>query len=280
MTAESTLLPANPGCFRSLFGTTVLRVLTGIRHRRSGSVTRLFDDGFVGARVRHWPHRPDVAHLVLIDHTAAPSLTSLQEWIESLRLDGYGFIRTGAVSAAAAKPFELSGFVDIQHLALLRLSAGATSLLARSTPHHEIRTLRTQRSLSLAARLDQMAFASGWELDVEGIEEACRATPAHRLRLAVTATDEPAGYMITGRNGTAGFVQRLAVDPKFEGQGVATSLLQDGLSWLKKRQVSDILVNTHLDNHRALALYQRLGFEQLPENLQVLELRITGSAPT
>jgi len=38
--------------------------------------------------------------------------------------------------------------------------------------------------------------------------------------------------------------------------------------------VTDILVNTHLDNERALTLYQRLGFEQLPENLRVMELSL------
>jgi ribosomal protein S18 acetylase RimI-like enzyme len=91
----------------------------------------------------------------------------------------------------------------------------------------------------------------------------------------VTATDEPAGYMVTGRNGSAGFIQRLAVDPAYEGQGVATSLLQDGLGWLARRRVTDILVNTHLDNQRALSLYQRIGFEQLPENLQVMELSLS-----
>jgi ribosomal protein S18 acetylase RimI-like enzyme len=97
----------------------------------------------------------------------------------------------------------------------------------------------------------------------------------HRIRLAVTATDEPAGYMVTGRNGSAGFIQRLAVDPAYEGQGVATSLLQDGLGWLARRRVTDILVNTHLDNQRALSLYQRIGFEQLPENLRVMELSLS-----
>jgi ribosomal protein S18 acetylase RimI-like enzyme len=127
-----------------------------------------------------------------------------------------------------------------------------------------MRPLRSQRSFDVAARLDHLAFDSGWGLDVDGIEEACRATPVHRIRLAVTATDEPAGYMVTGRNGSAGFIQRLAVDPAYEGQGVATSLLQDGLGWLAKRRVTDILVNTHLDNQRALSLYQRIGFEQLP----------------
>lgn len=237
---------------------------------------RLFDDGIVCARVRKWPSRPDIAHLVLTDHTVAPSRASLDEWTHSLTTEGYGWVRTGALSPSAAAPFEDAGFHVIQQLALLRLKTPLPPVAThRSTqPHHEMRPLRSQRAFDVAARLDHLAFDSGWELDVDGIEEACRATPVHRIRLAVTATDEPAGYMVTGRNGSAGFIQRLAVDPAYEGQGVATSLLQDGLGWLAKRRVTDILVNTHLDNQRALSLYRRIGFEQLPENLRVMELSL------
>jgi ribosomal protein S18 acetylase RimI-like enzyme len=68
-----------------------------------------------------------------------------------------------------------------------------------------------------------------------------------------------------------GFVQRLAVDPSYEGLGVGSALLQDGLSWLARHRVDSILVNTHLDNHRALALYRRWGFHQVDQHLQVLE---------
>jgi len=241
---------------------------------------RLFDDGIVCARVRKWPSRPDIAHLVLTDHTVAPSRASLDEWTHSLKSEGYGSIRTGALSLSAAGPFEQAGFHEIQQLALLRMKTPLPHVASHGTaqPHHEMRPLRSQRSFDVAARLDHLAFESGWGLDVDGIEEACRATPVHRVRLAVTANDEPAGYMITGRNGSAGFIQRLAVDPAHEGQGVATSLLQDGLGWLARRRVTDILVNTHLDNQRALSLYQRIGFEQLPENLRVMELSLESPA--
>ena len=238
---------------------------------------RLFDDGIVCARVRKWPSRPDIAHLVLTDHTVAPSRASLDEWTQALRSEGYTSIRTGALSLSATGPFEQAGFHDIQRLALLRMKTPLPRVATHRTtqPHHEMRPLRSQRAFDVAARLDHLAFDSGWGLDVDGIEEACRATPVHRIRLAVTATDEPAGYMVTGRNGSAGFIQRLAVDPAYEGQGVATSLLQDGLGWLARRRVTDILVNTHLDNQRALSLYQRIGFEQLPENLRVMELSLS-----
>ena len=191
--------------------------------------------------------------------------------MNTLRAEGYTSIRTGALSGEAAEQFEVMNFYEIQQLALLRLGTATPSRVDSPVPHHEMRALRSVRSMDIAARIDQEAFDFGWQLDALGIREACRATPAHRIRLALTSTDEPVGYMITGRNGSAGFIQRLAVSPTHAGQGVATSLLQDGLQWLSKAGVSDILVNTHLDNQRALDLYHRLGFATLPETLRVMQ---------
>ncbi|MFM8380378.1 MAG: GNAT family N-acetyltransferase, partial [Actinomycetota bacterium] len=135
-----------------------------------------------------------------------------------------------------------------------------------------MRSMRSTRSLLTAASIDRRAFGIDWDLDVTAIREACRATPSHRIRLAVTAADEPAGYMITGRSGSSGFVQRLAVDPVHQGQGIGNALMQAGLRWLGGLRVDDILVNTHLDNVAALQLYDSWGFHRLEDNLQVMEL--------
>lgn len=232
---------------------------------------RVLDDGTVRARLRPWPREVDVAHLVLTDHTVAPRSTTVRDWMNLVARDGYATIRTGALSPEAAGVFLDHGFVEIQHLALLRLDLSAVII---GEPHHRTRPLRTNRAFETAARIDRKAFDDGWELDAGGIRDACEATPTHRIRLALTTADEPAGYMITGRNGSAGFIQRLAVEPGHEGQGVATSLLIDGLRWLRRHGVSDVLINTRRDNDRALDLYRRLGFVDMDENLSVLEASV------
>jgi ribosomal protein S18 acetylase RimI-like enzyme len=231
----------------------------------------VLDDGTVRARLRPWPHEVAVAHLVLTDHTVAPRHTTLRDWTNLIAGDGYSTIRTGALSPEAARVFLDHGYIEIQHLALLRL---ALSDVVMGEPHHRTRALRSYRAFETAARIDARAFEHGWELDAMGIRDACHATPSHRVRLALTDADEPAGYMITGRNGSAGFIQRLAVLPDHEGHGVATSLLVDGLRWLQSRKVHDVLINTRLDNERALDLYRRLGFVDMDENLSVLELAV------
>jgi ribosomal protein S18 acetylase RimI-like enzyme len=42
--------------------------------------------------------------------------------------------------------------------------------------------------------------------------------------------------------------------------------------------VREVLVNTNFDNDRALGLYERFGFQLLPDSLQVLERRIERAA--
>lgn len=212
----------------------------------------MLDDGRARARLRPWPNQPSVAQLVLTDHTKAPPITTLEDWIALIREHGFQRIRTGALAESAMPPFVELGFESVQTLALLRLDLDRS--MRFGSIQHELRPLRGARHLAVAARLDLSAFENGWELDPPSIVDACHATPAHRSRLAITSNDQPGGYIITGRNGAAGFVQRLAVDRSLEGQGIATSLLCDGLTWLQRRGVREVLVNTNFDNDRALAL--------------------------
>lgn len=233
----------------------------------------MLDDGRVRARLRTWPHQPGVAQLVLTDHTKSPSFTTLDDWLSILRRWNFSRVRTGALAPSATHAFVEHGFEAVQTLALLKASISRRTEF--TTPVHELRSIRGPQQLSVAARIDAEAFENGWELDAPNIVDACHATPQHRIRLAVTPNDEPGGYVITGRNGSAGFVQRLAVRPQLEGQGIATSLLVDGMHWLQRRGVREILVNTDFGNRRALDLYERFGFSLLPDSLHVYEMSLS-----
>lgn len=248
-------------------------MITGLLQRRSGGPLRILLDGDISARVRTWPGRSDVAHLILSDHTLGPSASGLKDWVRTIQASGFDTIRTGAVSAGVAQAFIDVGFHEIQRLALLELDDPSAIARMRKmrTPLYELRQLRSLRSMQLAADIDSRSFEPDWDMDAPSIREACLATPHHHIRLAVTADDQPVGYMVTGRSATTGFVQRLAVDPSYEGLGVGSALLQDGLAWLARHRVESILVNTHLDNRRALALYRRWGFRRVDQHLQVLE---------
>ena len=120
--------------------------------------------------------------------------------------------------------------------------------------------------------VDQAAFEPFWQLDQAGLRDALRATPFRHFRVVGNDADTAlAGYAISGRSGPAGYLQRLAISPHQQGQGTGAALVIDGLRWMARWGVTQAWVNTPQHNTGALRLYERLGFEQVPPGLQVLE---------
>ena len=115
-----------------------------------------------------------------------------------------------------------------------------------------------------------------WRFDRAGLADARAATPTHRFRVA-TAGGEVVGYHVTGRAGSLGYLQRLAVSPPRHGAGIGSSLIGDSLAWCRRRGCTSVLVNTQEANGRALELYEHLGFRPEPHGLAVLELQLSAS---
>ena len=105
---------------------------------------------------------------------------------------------------------------------------------------------------------DHAAFEPFWQLGGDGINEAVTATPQSRFRVIGRPVR---GYVICGCATRRGYIQRLAVDPDRQGDGLGMRLLNDALSWLVRRRAASVLVNTQVGNDRALALYENLGFD-------------------
>jgi ribosomal protein S18 acetylase RimI-like enzyme len=118
--------------------------------------------------------------------------------------------------------------------------------------------------------VDRAAFVEFWRFDALGLKDALRATPAVRFRMAVAPGGRVAGYAISGRSGSRGFVQRLAVHPTFQGAGTGRRLLLDGMHWMRRNGVGRAMVNTQAGNQAALSLYTQTGFREEPVGLSVL----------
>ncbi|MFN8017380.1 MAG: GNAT family N-acetyltransferase [Acidimicrobiales bacterium] len=116
--------------------------------------------------------------------------------------------------------------------------------------------------------IDARAFDAFWTLDRGGLEDAIRATPVARSRVAVDGAI--AGYAITGRAASRGYLQRLAVDPDRHRRGIGTALVADSLHWLQRTGANVAVVNTQEHNEAALALYLATGFTPEPHGLTVL----------
>lgn len=238
-------------------------------------------DGPVPARVHPWPGVDGVAQLVVLDSSAVPMPAHFARWGAQLAELGYHTIRTGALAPRAAAQAASAGMRCIQELALLEATAPFPA------PRRRGRTRRVNTAdFVRLAEIDRAAFGERWSLDAAMLRDVTTATPLSRVRgvRARDLVDEPArasvgvpvrrswiGFLLSGRSGTTGYVQRLAVDPAAQRRGAAVTLLDDAFEWFRRGRCQRALVNTDVANGAALALYRSHGFRDLSERLRVFE---------
>lgn len=187
-------------------------------------------------------------------------------------------VRTGALFPAAAAMFAERGFVVIDRLVLLERALLGIQLRRRDRLHGTAGLRRARRrDLATMAAIDQSAFQAGWRNDGASLDAIADATPSFRSRLAdVRGSHSPTvGFAITGKAGTTGYLQRIAVRPEAQQLGIGRQLVDDAINWLVRRGTSRALVNTGVDNIAALRMYENASFERLDDELVVLEHRRT-----
>lgn len=226
-----------------------------------------------GLRVTRWRVDPDLAHLSLAANRRRPlQADELRRRLADLRLEGWQGVVTAALTPPDQKVFFDQGFRVIERLHLLRHRL--RSLPARDDPRVCSRRTRRARRRDHPAVLaiDRAAFVPFWQLDQTTLADALEATRASRFRVIDGDDGAVAGYAVCGRSASRGYVQRLAVAPGHQRQGLGTALLLDGLRWLARWRAHDVMVNTQEGNERSLHLYVRTGFELEPGGLAVLRL--------
>ena len=223
-------------------------------------------------RVGPWRGDPDTAYLNPVPGAPLPSAEFVRRCLRTLTGQGYGRVVTGALSPSEQSSFRAAGFVVTEHLHLL--SHDLRSIPSVEPPEGLLRR-STRRDREDVLALDQLAFDPFWRLDDSGLDEAIAATPHTRFRVAEGAPGV-LGYAITGRAGRRGYLQRLAVHPTEQRQGLGTLLVADALRWLRRWRADRAMVNTQLANERALALYERVGFRREPSGLSVLARELDG----
>lgn len=228
-------------------------------------VTDTVSSGGVELRVRPWRGAPDVAECLASPPGALVPPRLVLDALDRARRHGYRRVVTPALAPSDWRPFVDAGFELRERLHLL-----AHPLLdLPDRPHLALRRV-TRRDHDRVLAIDAAAFQPFWRLDGPSLAEAVKATPATRFRITLDGD----AYVLIGRAGDRGYVQRLAVLPESQGRGLGADLTVDGLWWLRRWRVREALVNTQIANQRALDLYERLGFRRRPAGLAVLEASI------
>jgi len=220
------------------------------------------------ARAGPWRGARDVAFLAPVPDAPVPSAAFVQRCMAELARSGYHRVVTGALSPAESGGFLAAGFGISERL---HLPAHPLRDLPDVAPEARLRRAGPADEAAVL-RVDNRAFPVFWRLDRAGLDDALHATPQARWRVA--GDGAIVGYAITGRAGRRGYLQRLAVDPDRSGKGIGAALVVDGLRWLRRWRAEQAIVNTQLDNERALGLYERLGFRRQPLGLSVLSAGI------
>ncbi|MDP9020599.1 MAG: GNAT family N-acetyltransferase [Actinomycetota bacterium] len=220
-------------------------------------------------RLRMGPWRGDarVACLAPVADTPGPTPVMVEHCCDMLVRQGFGEVVTAALSVHEQRGFLLAGFDVREELHLLSRDLDTLP----KAPNAPLRRGR-RRDRRPTIEIDALAFPPFWRLDEAGLVDALAATRSTRFRVA--GHGPVLGYAVSGRAGARGYLQRLAVHPGAQGRGLGRALVLDGLRWMRRGGAVRAMVNTQLDNDRALQLYQSLGFQMEPTGLAVLVRRL------
>ncbi|MEZ5137643.1 MAG: GNAT family N-acetyltransferase [Acidimicrobiales bacterium] len=226
------------------------------------------DDRWWGARARlqvsAWRGRDDTVVLTPLPQRPAPTAADVRAELDQQRARGARHALTGALHQGELAPFLDAGFEPHERLHLLR-----HDLVVLPEAHRPVRLRRAwRRDHAEVLDIDGRAFDAFWALDRAGLDDAVRATPASRFRIA--HDHEVTGYAVSGRAADRGYLQRLAVDPRRHREGIGRALVADSLRWLRRHGARVAVVNTQEGNDAALALYLATGFVLEPHGLTVL----------
>jgi len=228
-------------------------------------------------RVGPWNADERLAYLAVAPTVTKPTVAGVERAVRVLAERGFIGVTTAALRPTDTSAFSAAGFRERERLVILRHDLEDLTEPGPPAPSDAgaIRLVRPgRRDRRSVIDVDHAAFTRPWWLDNDGLDDALRATPRVRFRVATDRVDTTRGllgYSIIGRSDRTGYVQRLAVRPERSGAGLGRHLLADGLTWLRRRGATSALVNTQGQNQRALELYLRAGFVVEPYELTVME---------
>ena len=217
--------------------------------------------GWARAAARAWNSDTPMAHLRIERGGAA----FIDDCFGSLcELPGVEGVLSPPLPASARRQWHEAGFEIHAHLDLLRLELGKAA-----APDHLV-AVGDLPDLHEALRIDQLAFAEFWRFDRTSLLEAMNSTKHSAIHVVRRPGRGLAGFAITGLGTAMAYLQRVAVDPRWQGRGIGRSLVRASARWAERQGARALVLNTPSDNREASGLYTTEGFRLLAEPLAVL----------
>ncbi len=119
--------------------------------------------------------------------------------------------------------------------------------------------------------IDLSAFSLIWRNSMSQQQAAYQEAFSARV---IEIKGKVAAYQISTTNPQGGHLARLAVDPEYQNQGLATLLIEDILNTFQEQGIVEVTVNTQSNNLASLELYKKFGFARLEETYPVLQYEI------
>lgn len=235
--------------------------MTKIRMEGSWPGRVVLRRGWARAESRPWNDAVPMAHLRLV-RGGGPSF--IDDCVETLLALGITAVLSPPLPRSARTAWEAAGFDLCADLTLMRRP------LDRIPPPSHLVLSGSSSDIAEALRIDSAAFEDFWQFDDRALEEAMAATASSALHVVRSIDGGLAGFAVTGAGQTIAYLQRLAVDPRWQAQGIGRSLVRTSARWAKKAGAGALMLNTQTDNTSAIGLYESEGFHVLEEPLVVL----------
>jgi ribosomal-protein-alanine N-acetyltransferase len=218
--------------------------------------------GWARAEARPWNDAVPEASLRLIRGGTG----FIEACVSRLRDIGAPGVLSSPLAPSARKPWEAAGFATSFELALMRRSLDG----AIPAPQHLV-IRDDDHDLEPMLEIDDAAFPEFWRFDHAALLEATQATSKSGVFVIRDGEGGITGYAVAGYGHAISYLQRVAVHPKWQGEGMGRSLVRAAARSAKRQGSKAILLNTQFDNSSAIGLYESEGYSQLPESLAVLK---------
>jgi len=230
-------------------------------HRGEWPGPLTFRRGWARADARPWNDNDVTASLRLVRGGGG----FLEACTEQLTTMGAPSVMSPPLPNSAHSPWIEAGYEPFLDLALMRLDMDEFP----KSPNHLV-VDGSEVQLSRLLEIDAAAFTSFWRFDEHGMTEALEATGNSETLIIRDADGGPAGFAIVGYGSAVAYLQRVAVHPTWQGQGMGRSLVRAAARRARKSGAKIMLLNTQFDNEPAIRLYEAEGFTLLPDPLSLL----------